>query len=351
MTPTPYGTTPDGQPVEQYTLTNANGIEVGIITYGGIITSILAPDRSGERRNIVLGFNTLDDYVHKNRYFGCITGRFANRIADARFTLDSKVYTLAVNNGVNALHGGLVGFDKRVWAAQAVQMGDEQGVALTYISVDGEEGYPGNLEVTVMYSLSADNSLRIDYTATTDAPTPINLTNHSYFNLSGEGSGAITDHILTLYADHYTPVNTNIIPTGEIASVVGTPFDFRTRTPIGLRIDADDAQIKLGGGYDHNYVINRPDDESLVLTALVEDPASGRTLETLTTEPGVQLYTGNFLDGSVVGSGGKPYEKRGGFCLETQHYPDSPNQPAFPNTILRPGEEYRTTTVYRFGVG
>jgi aldose 1-epimerase len=347
MTPTPYGTTPDGQPVEQYTLTNANGIEVGIITYGGIITSILAPDRSGERRNIVLGFNTLDDYVHKNRYFGCITGRFANRIADARFTLDSKVYTLAVNNGVNALHGGLVGFDKRVWAAQAVQM----GVALTYTSVDGEEGYPGNLEVTVMYSLSADNSLRIDYTATTDAPTPINLTNHSYFNLSGEGSGAITDHILTLYADHYTPVNANIIPTGEIASVVGTPFDFRTRTPIGLRIDADDAQIKLGGGYDHNYVINRPDDESLVLTALVEDPASGRTLETLTTEPGVQLYTGNFLDGSVVGSGGKPYEKRGGFCLETQHYPDSPNQPAFPNTILRPGEEYRTTTVYRFGVG
>ena len=345
-----YGNTPDGQAVEHFMLTNANGIEVGIISYGGIITSILAPDRNGETCNIVLGFNTLDDYVTKNPYFGCITGRFANRIANGRFTLDGKTYTLAVNNGVNALHGGLVGFDKRVWSAQPVQMGDEQGLALTYTSPDGEEGYPGTLEVTVMYTLTADNALHIDYTATTDAPTPINLTNHTYFNLAGEGSGTINDHLLTLYADHYTPVNANIIPTGEIAPVAGTPFDFRAPTPIGARIDADHPQIKLGGGYDHNYIINSTDDDTLVMTALVHDPASGRTLETLTTEPAVQLYTGNFLDGTLVGSGGKVYAQRSGFCLETQHYPDSPNQPAFPNTILRPGEVYRSKTVYRFGV-
>jgi aldose 1-epimerase len=345
----PFGTLPDGTGVEMVVLTNARGMEVRAITYGGIIVAIRVPDRDGRLADVVLGYDTLDGYVAKNPYFGCITGRYANRIAKARFTLDGRVYQLAANDGPNHLHGGWRGFDKVVWRAEPFADARGAGVRFSRASPDGEEGYPGTLDVRVTYHLSDENALRVDYEATTDKPTPVNLTQHSYFNLAGEGSGDVLGHVLTIDADRYTPVDETLIPTGEIASVDGTPFDFRTPTPIGARIDADHEQLRKGRGYDHNFVLRRSGD-GLVRAARVVEPRSGRTLEVLTTEPGLQFYSGNFLDGSIRGKAGHVYGPRSGFCLETQHFPDAPNQPRFPSTILRPGARYRSTTVFRFGV-
>ena len=344
----PFGKTQDGTPVDLYTLTNRNGMVVKITNYGGIVVSIQVPDRDGNFADVVLGYDNLDDYLERNRYFGCITGRYANRIAKGKFSLDGKQYTLATNNGENHLHGGLVGFDKVVWQAQEKKSEDGVGLELAYTSADGEEGYPGNLSVIVTYTLTNQNELKIDYAATTDKPTVVNLTNHSYFNLANAGAGDILDHELMLNADRFTPVDANLIPTGELRSVKNTPLDFTTPTAIGARIEQDDEQLKLGGGYDHNYVLNK-EGEALSLAARVHDPATGRVLEVYTTQPGVQFYSGNFLDG-VTGKQGHVYNKRHGFCLETQHFPDSPNQPEFPSTVLRPGEKFASTTVYKFSV-
>jgi aldose 1-epimerase len=339
-----YGNLSDGTAVDEYTLTNANGVEVKIITYGGIITSIRIPDRSGSFANVVLGFDNLADYEQKNPYFGTITGRFANRIANATFSLNGETYKLAANEGANTLHGGLKGFDKRVWSAKEIP----NGVELSYLSPDGEEGYPGNLSVTVTYTLTENSELCIDYRATTDKATVVNLTNHTYFNLAG--SGSIYDHEVMLNADHYTPVNDSLIPTGEIAPVVGTPLDFRQMRRIADRIRSSHPQMVLGRGYDHNFVLNRSDDGELTLAARVKEPNSGRVIEVQTTEPAIQLYTGNFINGTLVGSGGETYRQGDGLCLETQHFPDSPNQPSFPSTVLNPGESYQTTTIFQFGV-
>ena len=344
----PFGETADGTPVEEYTLVNENGVSVGIITYGGIITSINVPDRDGTTENVVLGFDNLDDYLKRNPYFGTITGRYANRIGAASFMLDGETYTLAANNGPNSLHGGEKGFDKKVWTAREVETDEGEALELKYVSADGEEGYPGTLDVTVVYSLTNDNELRVDYTATTDKPTVVNLTSHSYFNLGGDGSGSILDHELMLNASRYTPVDETLIPTGELPDVAGTPFDFREATVIGERIREDDQQIVYGRGYDHNWVLDRPDDSSLVLAARLSDPESGRIMEIETTEPGIQFYSGNFLDATLVGAAGKLYRQGDGLALETQHFPDSPNKPDFPPVVLRPGETYETTTVHRF---
>jgi aldose 1-epimerase len=348
----PFGTTPEGVAVEEYVLTNDNGMEVRIITYGGVITSIRVPDRNGVMGNVVLGFNTLEDYMTKSPYFGNITGRYANRIANAKFTLEGTEYTLAANNGPNSLHGGEEGFDKKVWTAKEVVSDTEVGVELSYLSPDGEEGYPGNLETTVTYTLNNQNELVMNYKATTDKATVVNLTNHSYFNLAGNGSGTILGHELMLNADNYTPVDDTLIPTGEIVSVKGTPFDFREATRIGDRTRSNHIQMVYGRGYDHNWVLNRtdPEDTSMMLAAMLHDPSSGRVLEVLTTEPAIQFYAGNFLDSTIVGSGGGMYRQSDGLCLETQHYPDSPNQPEFPSTVLNPGETYDTTTIFRFSV-
>jgi len=341
---------PDGRPVERFVFGNAHGLEVSAITYGGIITSLRVPDRDGRMGDVVLGFDSLEPYLAGTPYFGAIIGRYGNRIAGGRFELDGTTYQLATNNGANHLHGGNVGFDKVLWAGEPFQSDSAVGVVFTYTSVDGEEGYPGTLDVRVTYTLTDDDHLVFDYRATTDAPTPVNLTQHSYFNLAGEGSGTVLDHELFVAASAYTPVDEGLIPTGEIAPVEGTPFDFRERTAIGARIDVDDPQIARGPGYDHNFVLDTAGDGFLSLAARVVEPTSGRTMEILTDQPGLQFYAGNFLDGTLVGKSGRPYVHRGGFCLETQHFPDSPNQPAFPPTILRPGEEYRTRTVYAFGV-
>ena len=340
----------DGEQVMLFTLTNANGMEVKITNYGGIITSVVVPDRDGNLDNVTLGFDNLDAYVAGHPYFGNITGRYANRIARGTFTIDGQIYYLALNNGPNTLHGGDKGFDKVVWAAEEVSGDGEVGVKLSRVSPDMEEGYPGNLTVEVTYTLTNDNEIRIDYHATTDAPTHVNLTNHAYWNLAGDGSGSIDDHVLTLMASHYTPVDANLIPTGEIAPVADTPMDFRTPHPIGERIRNDFEQLVLGRGYDHNFVLDREsaDDTSLIVAAVVEEPESGRTLTISTTEPGIQFYSGNFLDGTVIGAAGKMYRQGDGFALETQHYPDSPNQPDFPSTLLEPGEEFNSTTVYAF---
>jgi aldose 1-epimerase len=343
-----FGATPDGAPVDLYTLTNASGMEVRAITYGGIVLSLRVPDRDGKLGDVVLGHDALTGYEKNPPYFGAIIGRYGNRIARGEFTLDGQAYKLATNNGPNALHGGLKGFDKVVWKAESFKNDKGVGVVFSYTSPDGEEGYPGTLKATVTYTLSDANQLTFDYHAVTDKATPINLTQHSYFNLAGDGAGDVLAHELTLSASHFTPVDSTLIPTGEIRKVEGTPFDFRTATAIGARIEADDEQIRLGGGYDHNFVIDRKEGDSLVLAARVHELTSGRVLEVSTSEPAVQFYTGNFLDGSITGKGGHAYKRRNGFCLETQHYPDSPNRTDFPSTILRPGQEYRSRTVYAF---
>ncbi|HEU4939531.1 MAG TPA: aldose epimerase family protein [Vicinamibacterales bacterium] len=347
VTRAPFGKTGDGKTVEIYTLTNAQGVEMRVITYGGIITSVKAPDRSGHLGDIVLGFDTLDGYLKDPPYFGALIGRYGNRIAKGQFTLDGKTFKLATNNGPNHLHGGGKGFDKVVW--NAVSGSDANGVSVTLsrISPDGEEGYPGNLQATVRYTLTDKNELAIDYRATTNKATPVNLTQHSYFNLAGEGD--ILGHELTIHASRYTPVDDTLIPTGELATVDGTPFDFRKATAIGARIAAENAQLKNGRGYDHNWVLNRSG-SGLQPAARLVDPRSGRTLDVATTEPGLQFYSGNFLDGTITGKGGHVYRHRTGLCLETQHYPDSPNHPNFPSTILRPGETYSSRTVFTFGV-
>lgn len=343
----PFGATPDGQQVSLYTLTNANGVEAKITNFGGIVQSLKVPDRNSAMADIVLGFDTLDGYVNKHPYFGAIVGRYGNRIARGKFTLDGKEYTLAINNEPNALHGGLKGFDKYVWAATSFQDADAVGLKLTLESPDGDEGYPGTLTMTVTYRLTNENALEIHYEATTDAPTVLNLTNHSYFNLDGAGNGDILDQIVMINADKLTPVDKTLIPTGEMPEVAGTPFDFRTAKPIGQDINADNEQIKFGGGFDHNFVLNKGDG-GMTLAARVVGPESGRVMEVYTTEPGMQFYTGNFLDSTNIGKGGIVYAYRFGFCMETQHYPDSPNQPNFPTVVLRPGEKYDTTTIYKF---
>lgn len=334
-------------PVHLYTLKNANGMEISVTNYGGILTSVKVPDASGAFADVVLGFDSLDGYLGRHPYLGAIIGRYSNRIANGRFTLNGKEYVLATNNGPNALHGGLEGFDKKVWQAEEVTTSNGPGLRLTYVSPDGEEGYPGTLTVNVTYSLSNENQIQIDYRATTDTDTVLNLTNHSYFNLKGAGNGTILDHEVLINADRFTPVDAGLIPTGEFRSVEGTPFDFRAATAIGERIDADEEQIKLGGGYDHNYILNGSSG-SLRLAARVKEPSSGRVMEVLTDQPGMQFYTGNFLDGSVIGKGGIAYEKRFGFCMETQHYPNSPNRDVFPSTVLKAGDTFTTTTIYRF---
>jgi aldose 1-epimerase len=353
ITKAPYGVLADGTAIDQYTLANHSGMTVKIITYGGIVTEIDTPDRHGKTANVALGFDNLGDYVSKSPYFGAIIGRYANRIAKGAFTLDGTSYSLAVNNGANALHGGIKGFDKRVWQATVVPPSKGgAGLMLSYTSVDGEEGYPGTLNVDVTYTLTSRNQLRIDYHAKTDKATVINLTNHTYFNLAGEGSGDVFDQVLWLKAHTYTPVDSTLIPTGAITPVAGTPFDFTEPTPIGLRIRDADPQIVIAQGYDHNFVIDRPaGDSSLILIAKVFDPASGRELKTWTTEPGVQLYTGNFLDGTLVGPSHRTYRQGDAFTLETQHYPNSPNQSNFPSTVLRRSQTFTSTTVYAFGVG
>ena len=345
----PFGTI-DGQEVKLYTLTNANGVQARITNYGGIVVSFIAPDKDGEMADVVLGFDSADEYVSKESpYFGCITGRYANRIAKGKFTLDGQEYSLATNNDPNHLHGGDKGFDKRIWEAATEVTADGPSLKLHRVSPDGEEGYPGALDTTVTYTLTEDNGLRIDYQATTDKPTVLNLTNHSYFNLGGHGSGTILNHELMIAADRYTPIDETSIPLGDLPSVEGTPFDFRKATPIGARIGEEDEQLKNGLGYDHNFVIKDSRDGKLQLVATVHDPESGRLLEVESDEPGLQLYVGNFLpkDEPMQGKGGKAYGYREAFCLEAQTFPDSPNQTQFPSPILRPGETYTQTTIYR----
>ncbi len=349
-----YGQLPDGRSADLYTLRNSAGMTAQITNYGGILVGLTAPDKDGQFEDVTLGFDSLGTYVKNNPYFGALIGRYGNRIAKGKFTLDGKPYTLVVNNMVNHLHGGTAGFDKVLWTAAPVE-GDEPALKLTYTSKDGEEGYPGNLSVTVVYTLQKDNALKIDYEATTDKPTVVNLTNHTYFNLTGGAKRDILDHVLTLNADRFLPVNETLIPTGELKPVSGTPFDFTKATRIGDRIDdstdrsADAVQIKYGMGYDHCWVLS-DSSRTLKPIATVFEPTSGRVMTVQTTEPAVQFYTGNFLDGSVTGREGFPYKRRYALCLETQHYPDSPNQSAFPTTVLRPGQTYKTTTIYQFSV-
>ena len=337
--------------VEKYTLTNVNGMEVSVLAYGAIIQSLKVPDRDGNLANVVLGFDSVQDYVDKSPYFGAVVGRFANRMARGAFELGGQSYKLAINDDPNTLHGGEKGFDKQIWVAEEFESPDGSGIVLSRTSPDGEEGFPGTLDVTVTYTLTEDNELRIDYAATTDALTVINLTNHSYFNLAGEGSGAIFDHELQLNASTFTPVSETLIPTGEIAPVAGTPFDFTTSKPIGRDLrDGSDVQIVIGRGYDHNFVIDRPsaDDTSIIVAAVATDPGSGRVLTVSTDQPGIQFYSGNFLDGTFAGTSGSVYRQGDAFCLETQHFPDSPNRPDFPSTELAPGDTFNSTTVFAF---
>jgi len=340
----PFGKTADGTPVEIYTLRNDKGCEARIMTYGGIVVSLKVPDKNGNFGDVVLGYDKLDDYVKNSPFFGALVGRYGNRIAKGKFTLAGKEYTLALNNAPNNLHGGPIGFDKRVWKATTLLTADGPVLKLNYLSQDGDQGFPGNLNVTATYTLTADNGLLLNYTATTDKATLCNLTQHSYFNLAGKGD--VLNYLVYINADKFTPVDKTLIPTGELKPVEGTPFDFRKPTAIGARINAADEQIKFGNGYDHNWVINKPPGK-LGLVARVTDPATGRVMEVLSTEPGVQFYTGNFLDG-ITGKGGWVYKNRSGFCFEPQHYPDSPNHPQFPSAALKPGETYQNTILYRF---
>lgn len=354
MNPRSFGHLPDGRPTRLFTLKHADGFQADISDFGGTVVRLLAPDKAGKLADVVLGFDEAADYATRSPYFGCLIGRVGNRIASGKFSLHGRTYSLATNNAPGGrpchLHGGNLGFDKVVWSAEPGTQSGQPSLRLRYLSVNGEEGYPGNLTTTVTYTLTADHGLRLDYEATTDAPTPVNLTNHSYFNLRGDGCGDILGHELTLNASHYTPADLGLIPTGEIASVGGTPLDFTTAHTIGARIDRPHDQLVAAGGYDHNFVVDGPAG-TLRLAATARDPGSGRILETHTTEPGMQFYSGNFLDGKLRGKGGRIYAHRGGFCLETQHYPDSPNQPAFPSIILAPGDTYRSTTIYRFRTG
>jgi len=344
-----FGKLPDGGSVELFTLTNRHGIEVRAMTYGAIITSIRTPDRHGTSADIVLGFDSLGGYLAGSPYFGAVVGRYANRIAGGRFTLDGVTYRLARNNGPNTLHGGTRGFDKVLWSAQPFQTDSTSGVVFQYESRDGEEGYPGTLQVKTTYALTDDNELDIEYEAVTDKATPINLSQHTYWNLHGDGRGDILDHVLTLNASAYTPVDSTLIPTGKLSSVDGTPFDFRKPTAIGARIDANDEQLRRAGGYDHSFVVRRSG-PGLVHAAQLVEPTTGRTLDVWTTEPGVQVYTGNFLDGTITGKDGRKYARRGAICLETAHFPDTPNHPSFPSAVLRPGQEFTSRTVFAFGV-
>lgn len=340
-----FGKTHDGSSMRIFTLTNAHGMEARIATYGGAVVSLKVPDRSGTLGDVILGFDSLEGYLNpKQPYFGALIGRYGNRIGHARFSLNGKQYALDANDNGNTLHGGSRGFDKVVWTPKPLADG---GLELTYLSKDGEQGFPGNLKVTVVYHVTDANELQIDYSATTDKETVVNLTNHAYFNLNGAGNGNILDHVLTLHADKYTPVAAGLIPNGKLAPVAGTPFDFEKPTAIGARIGATNEQLKLAGGYDHNWVLRRTG-AGLSLAARLESPATGRVMEVLTTEPGIQFYSGNFLDGTLTGKGGKKYGARAALCLETQHFPDSPNQPTFPSTTLKPGATYHTSTVYRF---
>jgi aldose 1-epimerase len=340
----PFGKTLEGKAVDIYTLQNSNGVEARICNYGGIIVSLKAPDREGHLGDVVLGYDTLDGYLTNSPYFGAMIGRYGNRIARGKFSLDDVNYTLATNNGVNALHGGLKGFDKKVWKAKVIDGSCGPALQLTYVSKDGEEGYPGNLKVTAVYTLMPDNGLCLEYTATTDKDTVLNLTQHSYFNLAGQGD--VLGHKVFIDADKFTPVDETLIPTGELRAVEGTPFDFRQPTAIGARIQKDDRQLKFGNGYDHNWVLNHPMGH-LDVIARVSEPTTGRVLEVLSTEPGLQFYTGNFLDGSNVGKGGQVYNFRNAFAMEPQHFPNSPNQPDFPPGVLRPGQVYHNTIVFR----
>jgi aldose 1-epimerase len=355
----PFGRLPDGREAQLYTLQNADGLRADISDYGATVVRLFAPNRHGQFADIVLGFDRVEEHVAYSPYFGGVIGRCANRIAGGKFSLNGTTYALAQNNapaGIPChLHGGLKGFDKVLWQAEPLTIAGDMALRLHYRSVDGEEGYPGNVEVDVVYTLTSKNELRIDYTATTDRATPINLTNHSYFNLAGEGSGDVLGHVLTIEARRYTPVNIGLIPTGELAAVADTPLDFTTPYKIGQRIAAPHEQLRFAGGYDHNYVLNRSSVGSapgsaggLAPAARAVEPLSGRILEVHTTEPGVQFYSGNFLDGTFAGKNSHVYPRRAGFCLETQHFPDAPNQPAFPSVILHPGETRRSTTVYRF---
>jgi aldose 1-epimerase len=346
-----FGKMPDGTPVDKYTLTNVHKMQVGILTYGGIVQSIVVPDKSGKLQDVALGFDNLDQYIKESPYFGAIIGRYGNRIAKGQFTLDGKQYQIPTNNGPNALHGGPKGFDKEVWAASPIEGSNWVGVELSYLSPDGQMGFPGSLEVTVRYTLDNDNDLAIHYSAMTDKDTIVNLTNHTYFNLAGAGNGTVLDQIAMINADQFNPVDKTLIPTGELKEVKGTPLDFTKPMAIGANIHSDNEQLKNAepkqGGYDFNWVLNNPADLN-ALSVRVTDPESGRTVEMYTTEPGVQFYTGNFLDGTLKGKEGLTYQHWGAFTLEAQHYPDSPNHPKFPNTELKPGGKYTQTTIYKF---
>jgi len=345
ITKQPFGQA-DAKPVELYTLRNSKGAEARIMNYGGIVQYLSVPDRNGKFDDVVLGYDNVDGYIKVTPYFGALIGRYGNRIGGAKFTLEGKTYTLATNNGPNSLHGGLKGFDKVVWN---VVKATGNTLELQYTSKDGEEGFPGNLNVTALYTLTEDNALRVDFKAATDKATVVNLTQHSYFNLAGQGKGDILGHEVYINSDKTTPVDKELITTGAYASVEGTPFHFRKPTAIGARIDDPDQQLQYGPGYDHNWVINKPAGQ-LGLQARVHDPKTGRFLEVWSDQPGLQFYAGNFLDGTITGKGGVVYQKRTGFCMEPQHYPDSPNKPNFPSVVLRPGQTYKNTIIYKFSV-
>jgi len=347
VTKQPFGRTRDGTPIDLYVLRNSKGMEAGICNYGGIVVWLKVPDKHGVLGDVVLGYDHLDGYLTNNPYFGCLVGRYGNRIANGQFVLDGVTYQLAKNDGPNHLHGGIKGFDKVVWSAKSYITPEGPALELEYVSPDGEEGYPGKLTVKAVYTVTDDNALRLDFTATTDKPTICNLTHHSYFNLAGKGD--ILGHVVMMPADRFTPVDATLIPTGELRPVDGTPFDFRKPTQIGARINQADEQLKFGKGYDHNWVYDKPLGK-LTLLARVTEPTSGRVMEVWSTEPGLQFYSGNFLDGTITGKGGWVYQFRHGFCMEPQHFPDSPNKPHFPSTVLRPGQVYRNTIIYKFSV-